>query len=93
MLEKGHRLARVFFYQDGVLNASSLQWRPADETHIETRWREFAQQQQLELALCITGSLGRGITDSKEAERNGLANSNVQAPWALTGLGQLIEAC
>ncbi|PVZ71476.1 sulfurtransferase complex subunit TusD [Pelagibaculum spongiae] len=92
LLEKGHHLARVFFYQDGVLNASALQWRPADENSIESQWREFALKHQLELALCITGSLRRGITDAKEAQRNALPSSNVQLPWALTGLGQLIEA-
>ena len=34
----GHELMRVFFYHDGVYNASRLTEPPQDDRHIVNRW-------------------------------------------------------
>lgn len=49
-------IAGVFFYQDGVLNASKYLAIPSDELQIITLWRELQQQHNVPLHLCATAA-------------------------------------
>jgi tRNA 2-thiouridine synthesizing protein D len=90
-LEKGHEVVRVFFYHDGVLNATDLATPPRDDRHVIKRWSALAQQHQLDLVACIAAAERRGIMDSDTARRRGL-DDNIAARFRISGLGQLIEA-
>lgn len=91
-LEKGHEIVRVFFYHDGVLNATNLATPPKDDRDVTKRWSALAQQHKLDMVACIAAAQRRGIVDADEAQRHGYDTDNL-APWfRISGLGQLIEA-
>lgn len=91
-LAGGHEIVRLFFYQDGVHSASSNIVTPQDEQDIARQWREFVSAHQLDGVVCIAAALRRGVLDSNEATRYQRSAVNLQAPWALSGLGQLHDA-
>lgn len=91
-LAGGHEIVRLFFYQDGVHSASSNIVTPQDEQDIARQWREFVSAHQLDGVVCIAAALRRGVLDSDEATRYQRSAVNLQAPWALSGLGQLHDA-
>lgn len=75
----------VFFYQDGVLNASSQISIPSDEFQIITAWDKLAEVYKLPLHLCISAAQKRGLTDD-ETE-----NANINPSFTVSGLGELVE--
>ena len=91
-LAVGHHIQRVFFYNDGVLNASFLSAPAADEFDLHNAWRELALSHEFGLDICASAALRRGIVDSAEAERLSLPHFNLSSPFQLTGLGQLAES-
>lgn len=91
LLRKGHNISRVFFYGDGVYNANSLLSPPSDENNMEQLWREFGQGENIELIVCIAAAVRRGLLNEEEAKRYDKAASNIQSPFVVSGLGQMIE--
>lgn len=91
-LAGGHEIVRLFFYQDGVYSASNNIVAPQDEQDIARQWREFVSQHQLDGVVCIAAALRRGVLNAEEAARYQRSAVNLEAPWALSGLGQLHEA-
>lgn len=91
-LAGGHEIVRLFFYQDGVYSASNNIVAPQDEQDIARQWREFVSQHQLDGVVCIAAALRRGVLDAEEAARYQRSAVNLEAPWALSGLGQLHDA-
>ena len=80
-LARGHEIQRVFFYHDGVNNATRLTEPPQDDRHIVNRWSKLGQEHSLDLVVCVAAALRRGIKDE------------VLAPgFRISGLGQLIES-
>jgi tRNA 2-thiouridine synthesizing protein D len=90
-LEKGHEIFRVFFYHDGVNNATRLTTPPQDDRNIVKRWSELAEQHNLDLVVCVAAAQRRGIADADEAKRNGKDADNLAPGFRISGLGQLIE--
>jgi len=91
-LAGGHEIVRLFFYQDGVYSASNNIFAPQDEQDIARQWREFVSQHQLDGVVCIAAALRRGVLNAEEAARYQRSAVNLEAPWALSGLGQLHDA-
>ena len=91
-LEKGHEVFRVFFYHDGVNNATRLTTPPQDDRHIVNRWAALAEQYSLDLVVCVAAAQRRGIVDEGEASRNGKDATNLHPGFRISGLGQLVEA-
>ena len=105
-LEKGHEISRVFFYHDGVNNASRLTTPPQDDRNVVNRWAELAEQykiesptkeggkevMQTELVVCVAAAQRRGMVDDGEAKRNGKDATNIHPRFRISGLGQLVEA-
>lgn len=91
-LEKGHEIFRVFFYHDGVNNATCLGVPPQDDRNVTDRWSKLAKEHNLDLVVCVAAALRRGILDANEAKRNGKDASNLADGFRISGLGQLIEA-
>ncbi|MEZ5658127.1 MAG: sulfurtransferase complex subunit TusD [Burkholderiaceae bacterium] len=79
-IEKGHEVSRVFFYHDGVNNATRLTEPPQDDRNIVQRWSRLAEEHGVDLVVCVAAALRRGIKDE------------VLAPgFRISGLGQLVE--
>ncbi len=80
-IEKGHTVHRVFFYHDGVNNATKLTEPPQDDRHIVNRWTKLAEEHGVDLVVCVAAGLRRGIVDE-----------NLAPGFRISGLGQLVEA-
>jgi len=91
-LDKGHEIFRVFFYHDGVNNATRLTTPPQDDRNIVNRWSKLAEEHKLDLVVCVAAAQRRGIVDDGEAKRNGKDATNLAPGFRISGLGQLIEA-
>jgi len=92
LLARGHQLVSVFFYQDGVHNASALTVPANDEFDLAAAWQALAQQQQVKLQVCVAAALRRGLIDQGEAQRHQLTQHNCAPQFELAGLGALAEA-
>ncbi|MCE2572315.1 sulfurtransferase complex subunit TusD [Motilimonas eburnea] len=90
-ITKGHQIAGVFFYQQGVANANALTLPASDETNLVQLWADLASQHQFPLDVCIAAALRRGVVDEVSAQEQRLPANNLMAPFAMTGLGQLAE--
>jgi tRNA 2-thiouridine synthesizing protein D len=91
-LAGGHEIVRLFFYQDGVYNASSSVVTPQDEQDVPKQWRTFISEHRLDGVVCIAAALRRGVLNEEEARRYQREAVAVEAPWELSGLGQLHDA-
>ncbi|RVU29404.1 MULTISPECIES: sulfurtransferase complex subunit TusD [Neptunomonas] len=91
-LAAGHEVHRVFFYGESVLSGSFLNAPQRDEQNIMQLWHELALHHDLDLVICIAAALKRGVLDPTEAKRHEKPAHNIEAPFQLSGLGQLTEA-
>ena len=55
-------------------------------------WRELAKTDNVELILCVSSALKRGMLDAGEAERHQRPSATVHPEFDVSGLGQLIDA-
>jgi len=80
-IARGHEVIRVFFYHDGVNNANKLSEPQADDRNLVELWGKLAEENGVDLVVCVAAALRRGIKD------------DILAPgFRISGLGQLIEA-
>jgi len=91
-IKGGHSIKRVFFSSDGVHCGSSLTTPPQDEIDIPKEWATLANENEIDMVLCVAAALKRGLLDKAEAGRYSKQHHNIDAPYTLSGLGQLIEA-
>lgn len=87
-LQRKQHTVTVFFYQDAVQIANQLNWRPSDEPSLSQAWLNLG----IDLPVCVSAALCRGVTDSDNAARHQLSNANLTAGFRLTGLGELADA-
>jgi len=80
-LEKGHEIVRVFFYHDGVNNATKLSEPQSDDRNLVKLWSELGQEHGVELIVCVAAGLRRGLKDE-----------NIAQGFEISGLGQLVGA-
>ena len=92
VLAGGHQISRLFFYRDAVHLASTLGVQPQDECDLAQRWRTFIEDNQLDAVVCIAAALRRGVLNEAEADRWERPVANTDEPWALSGLGQWVDA-
>ena len=79
-LAAGHQVLRVFFLADGVHVANRLSAPPTPETALVRRWSELAEQSGVDLVVCSTAGLKRGVREA-----------NLAPGFRISGLGQLAE--
>ncbi|WP_028115504.1 sulfurtransferase complex subunit TusD [Ferrimonas senticii] len=91
VLAQGHQLAQVFFYQDGVHNASSLLSPASDEFAINKQWRAL-HQQGVALVCCASAALRRGVVDAEAAQDLDQVAGNLDPAFTLGGLGEYVTA-
>jgi len=92
LLSAGHEIYRVFFYREGVHNASSLASPPRDEQSLPQAWQLLAREHELDMVVCIAAAVRRGVLDENEARRYEKPAANLAPGFELSGLGQLSEA-
>lgn len=79
---------RVFFYQDGVSVANTLQWVADDQRHLTHAWQAL----NIRLPVCVSAALARGVTDQENAQRHNIQQHNLAEKFELVGLGELADA-
>jgi len=92
LIEKGHQLKSVFFYQDGVFNGSSLTVPANDEFDLVKAWQTLATKHQVRLETCVAAALRRGVLGEAEAYQHQLSSHNLAEQFEQSGLGSLAEA-
>jgi len=92
VLERGHRIHRVFFLDAGVGNGSATAVFPQDEAGRLAPWVELFEQHGVELVLCISSALRYGMLDRTEAERHERSAATAHPAFVVSGLGQLVDA-
>ncbi|CAM3782002.1 Sulfurtransferase TusD [Vibrio aerogenes CECT 7868] len=92
LLQKGHILVSVFFYQDGVTNGSRLSVPANDEFDLANAWQKLARDHQVRLETCVAASLRRGIVSQEECELHELSAVNLADDFSQAGLGSLAQA-
>lgn len=92
-LNAGHEIYRVFFYHDAVHCGTALSQPPQDSQSIPEAWQQLGVQHDLDLVICISSALKRGILDEKEADRYDKPAANLLPAMELSGLGQWVDAC
>jgi tRNA 2-thiouridine synthesizing protein D len=92
-IDSGHQIFKIFFYNDGVHNASNLITPPQGELDIPEQWQSLALENKIEMVPCIASSLRRGVLNTEEANRFEKACANMnETAFNLSGLGELIDA-
>lgn len=90
LLVSGQPMA-VFFYQDAVSVANRLMWQPADRYDVRAAWQALSSRHGLELPVCVSAALARGVADADNAARHQLDGDNLARGFTLTGLGTLAD--
>nr|WP_279290206.1 sulfurtransferase complex subunit TusD [Vibrio parahaemolyticus] len=92
IIEQGHTLVSVFFYQDGVTNGTALSVPANDEFDLTKAWQGLAKEHDVRLETCVAAALRRGIISEDEATQHGLTQNNLAEGFVQAGLGSLAEA-
>ena len=91
-LARGHSIHRVFFLDEGVETGAATTVFPQDEADRLQPWIDLAQQHGVELILCISSALRRGMLDQAEAQRHEKRGPTIHPVFTISGLGQLVDA-
>lgn len=91
-LAGGHEVFRVFFFHDAVQTGNSLSVMPQDQKNLSRAWQALAEAHNIDLVLCVSSALRRGIVDERESRRYHLGASNRLEGFELSGLGQWVDA-
>ncbi len=91
-LEAGHEIHRIFFYHDGVNNASIYAVPPQDDRNLQQLWSDLGAEYDLDIIVCVAAAQRRGILDETESKKHGKGHPNIAPGFQISGLGQLIEA-
>jgi len=91
-ISRGHSIHRVFFLDEGVSAGTNNAVFPQDEHDRLEPWVELAQEHQVDLILCISSALRRGILDEEEARRHEKPAITAHPAFTISGLGQLVDA-
>lgn len=89
---RGHHLLRVFFLDDGVYQGMASAVTPQDEFDHLAAWQQLSTQHSVELVLCISSALKRGLLDASEAKRYQREGVTVHPAFIVGGLGLLVDA-
>lgn len=91
VLDSGHAIDRVFFYQDAVFTAARFLTPPQGQAPHFKQWLELKDKFNFPLQVCIANALRRGILDPQEAQRYD-KQATLADGFELCGLGEIAEA-
>ncbi len=90
-LAQGHEIRRLFFYHEGVHNASALTAPPRDEEHLTMEWAELIAAHRLPATVCVASGVRKGVVDDRQAQRLEREQGNLRAGFKVAGLGDLVS--
>lgn len=91
-LSQGHQISRLFFYHDGVHNASALTSPPRDEEHPSSDWAHLIREHQIAATVCVASGVRKGMVDDTQAQRFGHPQGNTRPEFEVAGLSDLVGA-
>jgi len=91
-LARGHAIHRVFFLDQGTSSGMATAVSPQGEIDTVELWADLGARHGLDLVLCISSALRRGLLDATESERYERQAQTVHPAFTLGGLGQLVDA-
>lgn len=91
-IARGHSIHRIFFLDAGTYTGANAAVFPQDEADRIQPWINLAQQHAVELIVCISSALKRGILDATEAARYDKPGATLHPAFSISGLGQLVDA-
>ena len=91
-LKMKHEIFRVFFYQEGIYHAFRFSTPPDDELQMTKKWTALAEEQGIDLVVCISAAQRRGLLSDDEAKRQGKQDVDLAEGFRISGLGQLLES-
>ena len=77
---------------EGVFTGAGNRVLPQDETDPMGLWVKLAEKHSVDLVLCISSALKRGLLDDTEAARHEKTGATVHPVFTISGLGQLVDA-
>jgi tRNA 2-thiouridine synthesizing protein D len=80
-LAGGHQIGQIFFQGDGAYLANRLSAPPAQEAQPVADWSRFAAETGVDLVLCSSAGLRRGVREA-----------NLAPGFRISGVGQWLEA-
>jgi len=92
LIQQGHELYRLFFFGDGVHNASKLTVVAQNEINLQLQWSKLIEEHDIDSVICVSSALRRGVLDQTEADRHELGTASAYESSDVAGLGQLIDA-
>lgn len=92
VIERGHQLERVFFYDSGAYTGLASRVAMQDEPDAAALWHDLATRHHVELVLCVASALRRGVLDATESERHEKGAATMDPAFTIGGLGLLVEA-
>lgn len=90
VLNAGHSITSVFFYDQGVINADI--GASPHTNDLSQKWAALSQYQPLDLVICSASAAQYGVFNSVQANRQQL-KSNLASGFEISGLGQMMAAC
>ncbi|WP_026972358.1 sulfurtransferase complex subunit TusD [Aliagarivorans marinus] len=69
VLEEGHTLHAVFFYQEGVSNALATTMPAGDEIDMVKQWQQLKADSACQLLVCSAAAQRRGVLGQEEGEQ------------------------
>jgi len=81
VLAQGHEVIQIFFQADGVHHANRLTAPPPAEGNAVTEWSRFAETTGVDLVMCSTAGLRRGVREA-----------NLAPGFHISGVGQWLDA-
>jgi tRNA 2-thiouridine synthesizing protein D len=92
LIQQGPERYRLFFFGDGVHNASKLTVVAQDEINLQLQWSKLIEEHDIDSVICVSSALRRGVLDQIEADRHELGTASAYESSEVGGLGQLIDA-
>lgn len=90
LIERGHSVKQVFFFQEGVSNGNRFVYPAGDEVNLQQHWQAFSAKYDVPLCLCVAASQRRGVVNEMTAEDK--KSHNLATGFVITGLGEFIAA-
>ena len=87
----GHEIEQIFFYQQGVLHASTDVQAGAGEKNMLQLWTHFAEQTKTPLNVCVTAAAKRGVLSEDDAKIFG-RHSNMDKVFCPIGMADYFSA-
>ena len=87
-----HKLHSVFFYCDGVLNANKMNTPAVDEFNLIQSWQALNIKFNVNLYVCISAALRRGILEDEEISDVNIKKGNLALFFKLSGLIELANS-